>query len=144
MRNESYLQWRKKQGSGSGNFISHITMIIHPWILKTSVKVIASQYCRILPSDPRVCGPGEALLLFVYICICVGSLWTDKCLYIVLKYACPHLGTLLWCFPYKAISLHGISRQWWAISEPAMTICIYYLDILGKYMHVNLWQLVGG
>ena len=59
------------------------------------------------------------------------------CLYIVLKHACPHLGTLLWCFPYKAISLHGISRQWWVISEPAMTICIYYLDILGKYMHVN-------
>ena len=85
---ESNLQWRKKVGRGSGNFISHIT--IHPWILKTSVKVISSQYCHILPSNPRVWA-GEKHCFYLYIYVYVWALYGQIC---VSTLYCPRLGTL--------------------------------------------------
>ena len=39
----------------------------------------------------------------------------------------------LYCFPYKAISLHGTSRQWWVISElchgNVYTMWIYWVSV---------------
>ena len=52
----------------------------------------------------------------------------------------------LYCFPYKAISLHDTSRQWWVISELCHGNVYTMADILVKYVcelaTVILWELV--
>lgn len=78
---------RKKEGVRYCNFISHITVYAHNY---------SKRYWRhnttVYFPPTHMCGDKQQFL-FVYagICMCVGSLWTDIRLYVVLKYVCPHL-----------------------------------------------------
>ena len=108
---------RKKEGVRYCNFISHITVYAHNY---------SKRYWRhntaVYFPPTHICGDKQQFL-FVYtgICMCVGSLWTDIRLYVVLKCVCPHLA-LHYCAAFLTKPYHCMVGSGGRYQSFAMTI----------------------